>query len=101
MFWLKNGRHILRLMVLPHLLLYACEAVVWLALTRRWSFVWRSYFGGVAAAFGMGATTRRWRQHNNQRRRHGDFWMLRFLHLQLGRWAEVRSLAKLGWPKVN
>jgi GT2 family glycosyltransferase len=101
LFWLKNGQHVLRLMLLPHLLLYFCEAIVWLALTRRCRFVWRSYAGGVAAAFRMGATTRKWRKHNNRMRRHGDFWMLRFWHLKLGRWAEVRSLAKLGWPKVN
>ena len=101
LFWFKNGRHILRLMLLPHLLLYVCEAIVWLALTRRWGFVWRSYFGGVVAAFRMEATTRKWRKQNNQMRQHGDFWMLRFLHLQLGRWTEVRSLAKLGRPKVD
>ncbi len=101
LFWLKNGQHVLRLMLLSHLLLYFCEAIVWLMLTRKPGFVWRSYAGGVAAAFRMGATTRKWRESNNRMRRHGDFWMLRFLHLQLGRWAEVRSLAKLGRPKVD
>ena len=100
-FWLKNGQHLLRLMVVAHLLLFACEAIVWLALTRKFGFVWRSYFGGVAAAFRMGASTRQWRERNNRMRQHGDFWMLRFWHLQLGRWAEVRSLAKLGRPKVD
>jgi GT2 family glycosyltransferase len=101
LFWLKNGRHILRLMVLSHLLLLACEAVVWLVLVRRIDFVRRSYLGGVAAAFRMGASTRKWREHNDRIRRHGDFWMLRFLRWQPGRWTEVRSLAKLGWPKVD
>ncbi len=101
LFWLKNGRNLLRLMVVAHLFLFVCEAVVWLALTRKFGFVWRSYFGGVVAAFRMNASTRRWRKRNDRIRRHGDFWMLRFLHLQLGRWAEVRSLAKLGRPKVD
>jgi len=75
--------------------------VVWLVLVRRIDFVRRSYLGGVAAAFRMGASTRKWREHNDRIRRHGDFWMLRFLRWQPGRWTEVRSLAKLGWPKVD
>ena len=100
-FWHKNGLHILRLMVLSHLLLIACEAVVWLVLVRRFSFVRRSYFAGIAAAFRMGSSTRKWRERNNRIRRHGDFWMLRFLHWRLSRWGEARSWLKLGWPKVD
>ena len=88
-------------MVLSHILLFICEAIVWLVLTRKLGFVWRSYYGGMMAAFRMRASTRQWRESNDRMRQHGDFWMLRFWHLQLGRWAEVRSLAKLGWPKVD
>ena len=98
---LKNAQHVLLLLLIPHLLMLGCEALVFLVLTRNWAFVRNSYFGGIAAAFGMRAHVRQWREKNRALRVHGDFWMLRFLHLQPGRWVELKQLVRLGAPKVE
>ncbi|HZF00700.1 MAG TPA: glycosyltransferase family 2 protein [Methylomirabilota bacterium] len=98
---LKNCQHILLLMLIPHLLMLGCEALFFLMLTRNWKFVRNSYVAGVVQAFGMTHHVRAWRQKNRSLRRHGDFWMLRFLYLKPGRWGEAMEVFRLGVPKVE
>ncbi|MEI8288545.1 MAG: glycosyltransferase family 2 protein [Verrucomicrobiota bacterium] len=98
---MKNCRHILLLLLIPHLLLLLAEAVVSLILVRRWSYIRKSYLSAIAAAFGMHQHVREWRNRISGFRRHDDFWMLRFFRLRLARWGEVTRLFKFGAPKVD
>ncbi len=101
LFLLKNCQHILLLLLIPHLCLLVCEALVWLVLTRQWQFVKQAYIRGIVEAFRMRRQVREWRRQSARIRRHGDFWMLRFIKLKPGRWGEVKHLFKLGMPKVD
>jgi GT2 family glycosyltransferase len=98
---LKNGQHILLLLLLPHLLMLACEAIVFLALTRNWKFVRQTYIRGFTEAFSMRDHVCQWRRKNRSLRQHGDFWMLRFFTWRLNRLGEFRQVFKLGSPKVE
>ena len=99
---LKNGQHILLLMLVPHLLMLVCEAIAFLVLTRNWKFVRQTYVRGITEAFGMREHVRQWRQKNRSLRQHGDFWMLRFLTWRLNRLGEfVNQVFKFGPPKVG
>ena len=101
LFLLKNSRHILLLLLIPHMLLLMVEALASLVLVRRWSYVRKSYWSAVADVFRMRGHVWAWRRRIAAFRKRGDFWMLRFLRLKPSRWAEVESLFKLGAPKVD
>jgi len=101
LFLLKNSQHILLLLLIPHLLLLLAEAGVSLVLTRRWSYIRKSYLSAIVEAFRMRAHVRQWRRRIRGFRQRGDFWMLRFLRLKPARWAEVKRLVKFGPPKVD
>jgi GT2 family glycosyltransferase len=101
LFLMKNGQHVLLLLLIPHLLLLLAEAGVGLVLTRRWSYIRKSYLSAISEAFQMRDHVRQWRRRIRGFRQRGDFWMLRFLRLKPGRWAEVKRLFKYGPPKVD
>ena len=101
LYLLKNGQHILLLLLVPHLLLLLAEAGVSLALTRRWSYIRKSYLSAVIEAFRMHEHVGQWRRRIRGFRRRGDFWMLRFLRLRPSRWPEVKRFFKFGPPKVE
>jgi len=101
LFLLKNSQHILLLLLIPHLLLLLAEAGVSLVLTRRWSYMRKSYLSAIAEAFRMREHVHEWRQRIRGFRQRGDFWMLRFLRLRPSRWSEVERLFKFGPPKVD
>jgi GT2 family glycosyltransferase len=98
---LKNCQHVLLLLLIPHLMMLICEAAVFLILTRNWRFVRKSYIRGIFEAFRMFRHVLEWRKKIRSFRQRGDFWMLRFIHLQPGRWVEVKQLFHLGVPKVE
>ena len=98
---LKNCQHILLLLLIPHLLMLLAEAFFFLATTRNWKFVRGSYVRGITEAFRMMPHVRAWRKKIKDFRRHGDFWMMRFLHLKPARFAELAVVFKLGAPKVQ
>jgi GT2 family glycosyltransferase len=101
LFLLKNCQHILLLLVIPHLLMLLAEAVVMLAVVKRWSYVQKAYFSAIAEAFKMRAHVYTWRRRIAGFRQRGDFWMMRFLTLKPGRWDEVKRMLKFGFPKVD
>ncbi len=101
LFLLKNSRHILLLLLIPHLMLLLVEAAASLVLVRRWSYVRKSYFSAMLEAFRMRAHVREWRRRIRGFRKHGDFWMLRFLRLKPSRWADAKRLFQFGPPKVD
>ena len=98
---MKNGQHILLLLLIPHLLLLLAEAGVGLVLTRRWGYVRKAYLSAINEAVRMYAHVRQWRRRIRGFRQRGDFWMLRFLQLIPSRWWEVMRLFKYGPPKVD
>jgi len=101
LFLMKNGQHVLLLLLIPHLLLLLAEAGVGLVLTWRWSYIRKSYLSAIIDAFRMHEHVRHWRRRIRGFRQRGDFWMLRFLRLKPARWAEVKRLFKYGPPKVD
>ncbi len=101
LFLLKNSQHILLLLLIPHLMLLLVEAAASLVLVRRWSYVRKSYFSAMLEAFRMRAHVCEWRRRIRGFRKHGDFWMLRFLRLKPSRWADAKRLFQFGPPKVD
>jgi GT2 family glycosyltransferase len=102
LFLRKNAQHILLLLLIPHLLLLALEALVSLVLLRRWNYVRKSYASAVyEALIGMHPHVREWRQRIAGFRKRSDFFMLRFLQLYPSRWYEVQRLFRWGPPKVD
>jgi GT2 family glycosyltransferase len=101
LFLAKNSQHMLLLLLVPHLLLLALEALAALVLVRRWSFVREAYLKAVADAWRMRGHIGQWRARIRGFRQRGDLWMLRFLRLKPSRWEEVVKLFKVGAPKVD
>lgn len=98
---LKNCQHILLLLLVPHLLMLLVEAAFFLIATRNWTFVRRSYIRGIGDAFRMLPHVQAWRKQIKGFRRHGDFWMLRFLHFVPTRLLEFNQIFSRGLPKVG
>jgi hypothetical protein len=98
---LKNCQHFLLLLLIPHLLMLLAEAFFFLVLTRNWRFVRNSYIRGITEAFRMLPHVRQWRKKIKGFRRHGDFWLLRFMHLKPSRLREAAVIFTLGAPKIE
>jgi GT2 family glycosyltransferase len=98
---MKNAHTVMLGMVLTHLLLLLVESLAALLLVRRWGYVRKSYYGAAWDAFRMGGHVREWRRRIAGFRRHGDFWMLRYICLVPSRLGEVRRLFRQGVPKVD
>jgi len=98
---LKNCQHVLLLLLIPHLLMLFCEGLFFLLATRNWTFVRNTYVRGIGDAFRMMPHVREWRRKIKGFRQHGDFWMMRFLHLRPTRLGELGQVFKFGAPKVE
>ena len=98
---MQNCQHILLLILIPHLLMLACEAMVFLVLTKNWKFVRNSYGRGIFEAFRMIPHVRAWRKKIRGFRKHGDFWVMQFLTWRMNRLGEFMQVFKLGPPKVG
>jgi GT2 family glycosyltransferase len=98
---LKNARNLLLLLVPLQLLMLLGEAVVSLALVRRWSYVKRAYWDAVAGCWRLRKHILAERRRIRQFRRRGDLWMLRFVRWRLNRWYELQRLRQFGLPKIT
>ncbi|HEY5912167.1 MAG TPA: glycosyltransferase family 2 protein, partial [Verrucomicrobiae bacterium] len=98
---LKNAQHLLLLCVGLQLLLLAAEAVVALALVRRWSFVRRAYLGALQDCWRLRAHILAERKRIKSFRRRSDWWMLRFLDWRPNRWEELKRMRRSGVPRVS
>jgi GT2 family glycosyltransferase len=98
---LKNCQHVLLLLVPLQLALLAAEAVVSLALVRRWSFVRRAYIEAMLDCWQLRTHIGAERRRIRQLRRRSDFWMFRFFRLRFNRWDELQRMTRYGWPKVT
>jgi GT2 family glycosyltransferase len=98
---LKNAQHLLLATALLQLLLLGAEAMVFLALTRRWSFMRRAYLQALAGCWSLRNHIRLERSHLRHLRQRSDWWMLRFLRWRPSRWEDVRRLLRHGVPRVD
>ena len=98
---LKNAQNVLLLLVPLQLLLLTAEALAGAVLLRRWSFVRATFIAAVADCWRLRGHIRAERRRIRTFRRHGDWWMLRFLTWRLNRLEEVRRLLQFGLPKVD
>ena len=98
---LKNSQHLLLVLVPLQLALLTAEALVMLAWTRRWTHVRRAYAQALADCWRLRGHILAERRRLRALRKHGDFWMLRFLRGRLNRWREVRRFRRFGLPKVD
>jgi GT2 family glycosyltransferase len=98
---MKNCQHILLLLLIPHLLMLAGEALFFLIATRNWRFVRNSYGLGVLEALRMMPHVRVWRKRIRSFRKRGDFWVLQYLTWRMNRLYELMQIFKLGPPKIK
>ena len=98
---LKNSQHLLLLLVPLQLVMLLAEALFMWAWTGRWSHIRRAYGEAMADCWRLRPHILAERRRLRSMRRHGDFWMLRFLRGRLNRWRELRRFRRFGMPKVD
>jgi GT2 family glycosyltransferase len=98
---LKNGQHVLLLLVPLQLLLLLAEALAMGILARRWSHVRRGYVDAVRDCWRLRRHIFAERRRVRSLRQRGDFWIMRFLRPRLNRWREFRRFQRFGLPKVD
>ncbi len=97
----KNCQHILLLMLIPCVSLIIIEGIGTLVLTRSWTITRKGSVAPFADFWRMRGHVLEQRRRIRQLRRHGDFWMLRFLRFGFGRSHEIKAALKRGFPKFN
>jgi GT2 family glycosyltransferase len=98
---LKNAQHVLLFLCLTQCAWVVLEMIAVLILTRRWSAVQAAYFRAFADLWRLRRHVHEERRRIKRLRRHGDFWMLRWLRARPGRWVDVEKVLRLGPPKVD
>jgi GT2 family glycosyltransferase len=98
---LKNGQHVLLLLIGFQLMLLVAEMAAALVILRRWGFVKRAYLGAIADCWRLRKHILAERRRICQLRKRSDWWMLRFLRARLNRWDELQRLRRYGLPKVT
>src|SRR5262249_16427914 len=101
LFLLKNAQHVLLLMLLPHLVFLTLEALAALVLVRSWSFLRQAYWEALTDCWRLGRRVQAEGKGIKSFRRHGDFWMLRFLRPLPSRWHELKRALRFGAPIVD
>jgi hypothetical protein len=98
---LKNGQHLLLLLVPLQLALLAVEAAAVSVVVRRWSFVRRAYLEAIRDCWRLRRHILAERRRVRAFRQRSDWWMLRFLRPQLNRGRELRRFLRSGLPQVD
>jgi GT2 family glycosyltransferase len=98
---LKNVQHFLLLLLFPATALIVAEGLAGAILLCRWSFFSRTCLQALTGCWKLRAHIRAERKRVRSFRKHGDFWMLRFFSLRLGRWGDYRAILKQGLPRVD
>ena len=98
---LKNAQHILLGMVFLQLILLAFEALVALAIVRRWSFIKRAYWRAVVDCWRLRHHIGKERRRLRSIRRRSDWSMLRFVRWRFNRLGELAHVRRIGAPKVS
>lgn len=98
---LKNGQHLLLLLVPLQLMLLLAETLVTCVLVRRLSFFEATFWKALQDCWRLRHHIRRERNLIAGIRKRGDFWMLRFWRVRLNRWFEIKRLFQFGNPQVE
>ncbi|MBU6410026.1 MAG: glycosyltransferase family 2 protein [Verrucomicrobia bacterium] len=98
---LKNGRHVLLLLLVPLLALLFVESLAGVVLLRRPSFFRASFVDPLRDCWRLRRHVLRQRRFIASFRKHSDWWMLRFLRLRPNRWFEIKRLFQFGRPRVD
>jgi GT2 family glycosyltransferase len=101
LFIAKNCQHLLLLMLLPCAAVILLEGLVTLAMTRDWQLSKATSLDAIRNLWHLRPHVREQRQRIKTFRRHGDFWMLRFFRFGYGRWDEIVSIFKAGFPRFK
>ncbi len=97
----KNAQHVLLLLGVLQVLMLLGEALLMLLISRRWKFVWNSYFKAILDAFKMWRHVLKMRKLNRQIRRRSDWFMARrFLRFRINRWDMVKAFFLKGQRPV-
>ncbi len=89
---LKNAQHILLLCWFTQVIMLLAEAVIMLAISRRWKFVWNCYFTAIIDSLKMWRHVLKMRKFTASIRKHSDWWMARrFLRLRPNRWDMIEA----------
>jgi GT2 family glycosyltransferase len=99
----KNAQNILLLCIPLQMMMLAAEAIFFLALTRDWKFVKKSYVLAVVDFFKMWPHIREQRKFIRSIRRRSDWKMMRlFLTIRMNRWDMIKAFFLKGIkPKVK
>ena len=95
---LKGAQHVLLLTALLQVGMLAAEALVGLAIVRRWGFVRRAYLEALTDCWRLRGHVLAERRRLRALRRRSDWAMLRFFKWRFNRWEELRER---GLPKVT
>ncbi len=98
---LKNGQHLLLLLVIPQIALLFLESLVGCVILRRRSFLRASFWSPIADCWRMRGKIREQRRAAKQFRQRSDFAMLQFFRWKLNRWFEIKRLFHFGLPRVD
>lgn len=98
---LKNCQHILLFLVPLQLLVLAGEALLMGLVAHRWRHVRNAYGGALLDCWRLRRHIRAERRRLGTLRKHGDWWMLRFLRGRMNRWDEFQRWRRFGIPKVD
>jgi GT2 family glycosyltransferase len=97
----RNAQSILLCLLLPCSLLILIEFLATLALTRNWRVAKAACLDPFASAWKLRHHVLARRRDLAVRRKHGDFWMLRFFRFGFGRWGEIEKVFRLGLPRID
>lgn len=98
---LKNAQCLLLMLAVFQVFWVLLESAAVLVLVRRWGTVKRAYLGALADCWRLRQHILQERSRVRSLRQHGDVWMLRFLRLRFGRWADVKRFMRHGVPKID
>lgn len=98
---LKAPQHILLLLLVPAVALTLLEGLVGAVLLRRWSFFSNTSWRALISCWRLRNHWMEQRRRIHRFRRHGDFWMIRFLSWRLSRWYQIKQVWRHGLPKID
>ena len=98
---LKNGQHILLLLVPVQVVFLLVEGLVGFLIVRRWSFFRKTVLNAIGSCWHHRHHIVSERGRIRKLRKRSDSWMVRFFRIRPNRWDEVLRIIRFGPPKVS